>query len=397
VPALFIVLPLSLLVALTMVVFVVVKTASFRMRQRQGSVIQKQLAALAPESIEEVSDSLDDLTTVAEASPAADISTADHLSEVERARGQVRQLIKRALDTPTPEGLEEFLKFATTFRRLAVWNARMAYIQRPGARVIASEYEWNAVGRYVLPDAIPIIILWPLSPIRFVYELADTGPEIDREELKDPFAVKGELKEGVLSGLKDKLAKQKTFRITTELRRQGFDRAGSAASLIQQPRTPAAAPVSPIDDESTGALAHKNAKTSGIERSQLPSYRIILNDTLLPKEQFVTLAHELGHIFCGHLGGCSAPGRQDDESGWPDRRNLGQHEREIEAESVAYLVSARAGLMPRSPEYLKSHVQIESVGKINEDLIVRAASRIERLAGIHYGTMAFKPSSNLKN
>jgi hypothetical protein len=56
----------------------------------------------------------------------------------------------------------------------------MAYIQRPGASIIASKYEWETVKREVKADAIPIIVLWPRSPIRFVYELADTSPEIDR-------------------------------------------------------------------------------------------------------------------------------------------------------------------------------------------------------------------------
>jgi hypothetical protein len=102
---------------------------------------------------------------------------------------QVRQLIKQAIESPTPEGFADFLDFTNKFRRLAVWNARMAHIQRPGASIIATEYEWKRVGRYVLPDAVPIIILWPFSPIRFVYELADTGPTIDRESIQDPFAV----------------------------------------------------------------------------------------------------------------------------------------------------------------------------------------------------------------
>ncbi len=110
-----------------------------------------------------------------------------NLNGVGRAQGQIRQLIKQALESPTAEGLEQFLTFATRFRRLAVWNARMAYIQRPGARVVAPEYEWSRAGRYVLPDAVPIIILWPFSPIRFVYELADTGPPINRKDFKDPF------------------------------------------------------------------------------------------------------------------------------------------------------------------------------------------------------------------
>ena len=112
---------------------------------------------------------------------------------------QVRQLVKSAIESPTAELLADFLNFATRFRRLAVWNARMAYIQRPGARVIASEFEWQSVGRHVLPDAVPIIILWPFSPIRSVYELEDTGPLINRADIGDPFATEGKFRHGTLT------------------------------------------------------------------------------------------------------------------------------------------------------------------------------------------------------
>jgi hypothetical protein len=117
--------------------------------------------------------------------PLSGTGSTNPADDAEGTRRQVRQLIKQALECPTPQGLANFLTFATRFRRLAVWNARMAYIRRPGARVIASEYEWTTVGRKVLPDAVPIIILWPFGPIRFVYELADTGPPLDREEFDD--------------------------------------------------------------------------------------------------------------------------------------------------------------------------------------------------------------------
>ncbi len=122
---------------------------------------------------------------------------------------QVRQLIKEALDLPTPEEFEKFLDFNTSFRRLGVWNARMAYIQRPGARFIASEYEWKKVGRFVVPDAVPIIILWPSSPIRLVYELEDTGPPVEREPINDPFAVAGNFNPKALSALSSSLKKSK--------------------------------------------------------------------------------------------------------------------------------------------------------------------------------------------
>jgi antirestriction protein ArdC len=111
---------------------------------------------------------------------------------------------------------------------------------------------------------------------------------------------------------------------------------------------------------------------------------------LEPKERFVTIAHELGHIFCGHLGECTSRTSKDEESGWPDRTRHGKHEKEVEAEAVAYLVASRAGLVAASAEYLRVHASKADITAIDIDLVVRAAARIERLAKIHYGSMTFK-------
>ena len=117
---------------------------------------------------------------VQQGAPPGEAAADDHELDLADARAQVRQLIRAALEAPSPEELASFLDFADSFRRLSAWNAYMAYIQRPGASIIASKYEWETVKREVKADAIPIIVLWPRSPIRFVYELADTSPEIDR-------------------------------------------------------------------------------------------------------------------------------------------------------------------------------------------------------------------------
>jgi len=267
----------------------------------------------------------------------------------------------------------------------------MAYIQRPGARIIASEYEWTTVGRRVLPDAVPIIILWPFSPIRFVYELEDTGPPIDRESIQDPFAAYGKFQPRTLSTLESNLKKQKTFRVEIEPRRQGFSYAGSAAAQIAMTyMQPVAEPQS--DDRPIGESVHANARIAEPpDTRRVPTFRVTVNDRLSPIERFVTIAHELGHIFCGHLGGCShLGGGDDDESGWPSRRSLGKNEKEIEAEAVAYLVASRASVITHSAEYLKNHARKAEMINIDLDLVVRAAARIERLAETHYGTLRFK-------
>ena len=299
--------------------------------------------------------------------------------DTENRYRQVRQLIKQAIEMPTPDGIANFLNFSTSFRRLGIWNARMAYIQRPGARIIASEYEWKTVSRSVVPDAIPIMILWPFSPIRYVYELEDTEPPIDREAIKDPFAANGHFHPQMLPTLISSLRKQKRFKIIIEGRRQGFSRAGSAATHGVGPAVSNGGPLE--HGASFGEFAGQNAASSDEQVTEgVASYRVTFNDRLNPTQRFITIAHELGHIFLGHLGECASGKGNDDESGWPNRRWLGKNEQEIEAEAVAYLVASRAGVVPASAQYIKDYASRSDMTKVDLGLVVRSAARIERLA-----------------
>ena len=84
-----------------------------------------------------------------------------------------------------------------------------------------------------------------------------------------------------------------------------------------------------------------------------------------------SLAHELGHIYCGHLGG-------DSRSRWADRSGeleLGQ--RELEAEAVSWLICRRLGLETRSAEYLACYVKDGDLERISAFVITAAAHRIE--------------------
>ena len=113
-----------------------------------------------------------------------------------------------------------------------------------------------------------------------------------------------------LSQLLFGLTKQKAFKIRVQWRRQGFSYAGSAAGQGTLNLNDAAD--GPMNGSTMGEFAAQNAATDGGSAHRVPCYRITVNDRLGNGERFVTLSHELGHIFCGHLGGCSSRANVDE-------------------------------------------------------------------------------------
>lgn len=63
-------------------------------------------------------------------------------------------------------------------------------------------------------------------------------------------------------------------------------------------------------------------------------YESLFNEAYSPTERLATIAHELGHLYCGHVGTIS-------EHRWPDRRSLDLDLKGREAESVARVVFGR--------------------------------------------------------
>lgn len=99
-------------------------------------------------------------------------------------------------------------------------------------------------------------------------------------------------------------------------------------------------------------------------------YVSIINGRLSDTEQLTTLAHELGHLYCGHIG-------THDDRRWPSRVRLSEETVEIEAESVAYLVCLRIEPSVQMPSHPHQYVgEGWPLPSVDVNRVVTAAGRI---------------------
>lgn len=191
-------------------------------------------------------------------------------------------------------------------------------IQKPGLSYAASAMDWRQrFNRYPKRDARPLLILWPFGPVALVYDVQDTEGDSLPEDAQ-MFPAQGEIKEDRLAEFAIALAKK-------NIQWASFDGGDAAAGSIGTRTSPESDP-----------KAKRN-------------YLMRINRNHSPVVQFVTLAHELGHLCLGHLG-------KDSALKIPGRSGVPHTQREIEAESVAYIVCHRQNITPKSQTYLSQYV-----------------------------------------
>jgi len=253
------------------------------------------------------------------------------------------QLFSLTIQYRSSQAYFDLLVFISKFKFYSPFNAFLIHTQKRGAAYVATPQRWlYDYGRSIKPEAQPIVILQPMGPVMFVFDVSETEaipgakdvkplpPEIDK-----PFEVlNGKLLNKELE-LVIENAKRDGIRITTT--NDGSQSAGCIRSV------------------------HKNHTLvsqkvlSGYEK-RIPvytfvavKYELLVNSNgQSPEAQYATIAHELAHLYCGHLG-------SPDIKLWPDRQNLDHVTEEFEAESVSFLVCQRHGIQTTSPKYLSQY------------------------------------------
>ncbi len=255
----------------------------------------------------------------------------------------------------------ELMKFVSKFPRYAPFNAMLLHIQNPDASYVASMREWAChFGRRPKRNARPFVILHPFGPVRFVYDFEETEGTPVPDYVFKPFDTKGKLPEEILG------------RVIHNCDVQGIDVRDDLKGLSQAGRA-------------IRLTAGARRYFKDLKLSPDSNYLILLNVEHSPEEKYSTLAHELGHIFCGHLG-------TDRRAWWEANTDKDKNIKEIEAESVSYLVCMRRGLRTASERYLsdyqKSDTELPSLGL---NAVLLAVDYIEKMGQSRWEMPLKKP------
>ncbi|CAM5364368.1 reverse transcriptase family protein [Streptomyces atroolivaceus] len=269
------------------------------------------------------------------------------VSQADLAKASIDDLVRGAQRYRSSADYVQLLDFVGRFKRYAPFNAMVVHIQRPGARYVLSSAEWKSKFLRVLrPGAQPLLIFQPRGPYMLVYDVGDTealpGARPLPREVTSPVAVTSR------AGAK-KVAEvwhhTEANLAPLGVRLTLVDHAASSYGRTYPSR-------------SDGFVSRPGGRPGDRPEKYPILFEIEVNRNLSLLDRYTTLAHELGHLFCGHLG--AGPG-----DAWPDRRwrprsdeeRIAAHARdEVEAESIAYMVLKRLDPDVQMGDYITGHL-----------------------------------------
>ena len=276
-------------------------------------------------------------------------------------RSLLSDLLERSRLYHTSADYLELLEFVGRLRNFAPFNAMLLQIQKPGLSYAASEYDWRTrFNRTVKERARPLLILWPFGPVAFVYDVQDTEGDALPEDVMETFHATGPMGVAALTRAIEGLKKFGIFVESVDL---GDCWAGEIVAVRRSKK-----------------------------KDERPKYQVRINKNHTPAVRFVTLVHELAHLYLGHLGvdqtGYLGP---DKFLGIEARSRLGHVREELEAESLAYLVCKRRGITSKSESYLADFARANTtVGDLDFYQLTKAAGQVETALGIAAHTL-FEP------
>ncbi|MDZ4135254.1 MAG: ImmA/IrrE family metallo-endopeptidase [Paracoccaceae bacterium] len=262
-------------------------------------------------------------------------------------RSLIDQLIHQTNLYTTSKSFTDLLAFVARMRGFAPFNAMLLHAQKPGITHAATAADWLArFNRRPKQDARPLIVMQAMGPVGFVFDMLDTeGDDLPPEAFA--FPTLGDLSLARWHEMLKAVARAKIEILWVDK-----------------------------GDGAAGSMTRTQVVVKGKTRAH---WTVRMNQNHDPQTQFVTLAHELAHMFLGHLGG-------DETQSIKARRGLVHDLEEVEAEAVAWVVAHRNGLKPRSEAYLDRYKA--AFKGLEVGTILKAANAVETAMGISAAQLA---------
>lgn len=245
---------------------------------------------------------------------------------------------------PSGAHYRDLLAFVARMRRFSPFNAMLLHRQKPGLSYATTAREWRRRWkRTVKEDARPLVVLMPFGPVGFVFDVQDTealpgAPDLPRDAFA--FPAEGAVTKPALKAVVE-----------------AVEGAGIRVCEVDE------------GDWHAGRI-----------RREGDAYTLKVNRNHPRPTRFTTIAHELAHLYLGHLGA-------DAKRRIPSRSRVAQRMQEIEAESAAFLLCHRNGVAPVSDAYLSGFIEADKpIGRtLDVDRVMRAAGAVERVMGLDGG------------
>lgn len=112
------------------------------------------------------------------------------------ARRALDELFSLTRQYRSTKDFRNLIDFVARFKFYSPFNAMLIHIQMPGARYVAPPHRWERDhDRVIKTGAHPIVILQPMGPVMFVFDVSDTEPINDRARhlpprVENPFEVR---------------------------------------------------------------------------------------------------------------------------------------------------------------------------------------------------------------
>ena len=268
------------------------------------------------------------------------------------------ELFRQASEYKKSRNFRELIDFMAKFPNIAPYNVMLMHVQKPYCKYVASALDWREkFGRTIKPGARPLIILKPFRPVDFLFDLSDTDG--NDELLPDDISVK-------LNKVKGKINSFAYRRLIDNLPNDGIRyQEGALASTLG------------------GFITRNdNGYTQHSRNYELKFYfDMIVTSNSTIEENFSIIMHELGHLYCGHLGNFYG-------ANWPNRIkeiDLYSGEKshalcEFEAECTSWLVCERMNLHNSAAGYLSTYLnENDEIPPISLEAIIKSVDRIESM------------------